>query len=87
VKKVHELKCWPEYFEDVASGRKPFEVRKKDRDFREGDEIRLREFLPNIKQYSGSDTWLEITKLWESVAGLEPGYCIMAVKVIPGVPF
>ena len=35
---VHELKCWPEYFEAVISGAKTFEVRKNDRDFAVRDE-------------------------------------------------
>lgn len=87
MKKVHELKCWTEFFHDVETGHKPFEVRKLDRDFRPGDEIRLREWLPNLGQYTGSECWLEITKVWERVQGLEPGYGILAVRVIPGVPF
>lgn len=43
---THSLKCWPSYFEDVRSGRKPFEVRKDDREpmFREGDWLVLNEF-------------------------------------------
>lgn len=42
----HELKCWPPFFEDVTTGRKPFEVRHLDRDYRPGDTLRLREFYP-----------------------------------------
>jgi len=43
---IHELKTWPEYFEQVRNGNKPFEVRKNDRYFSEGDEVLLKEFIP-----------------------------------------
>ena len=41
---IHELKTLPGYFEDVLAGRKSFEVRKNDRDFREGDLLALNEY-------------------------------------------
>lgn len=34
---IHQLKCDSKFFEDVASGKKTFEVRKNDRDFFVGD--------------------------------------------------
>lgn len=42
----HDLKCWPKYYEYVASGDKTFEVRRNDRDFRVGDTLLLREYEP-----------------------------------------
>jgi hypothetical protein len=42
----HELKVWPEFFDALESGRKTFELREFDRDFREGDTLRLREYDP-----------------------------------------
>lgn len=40
---VHVLKCDPEYFEAVESGKKPFEVRRDDREppFETGDIVAL----------------------------------------------
>jgi ASC-1-like (ASCH) protein len=40
---VHRLKCWEEYFSDVQAGKKNFEIRQNDRDFKVGDCLVLEE--------------------------------------------
>ncbi|BDX40303.1 hypothetical protein K6D_03770 [Enterococcus faecium] len=40
---IHELKILPEYFEAVTSGRKQFETRRNDRNFKVGSQLILRE--------------------------------------------
>ena len=47
---VHELKTDPIVFNDVWRGVKTFEIRYDDRDFRVGDDLRLRE-----TRYSGAE--------------------------------
>lgn len=42
--KTHELKILPEYFGPVVSGRKTFEIRENDRDFKELDRVILKEW-------------------------------------------
>ena len=42
----HQLKTWPEYFKAVAAGTKTFEVRENDRNFKVGDVLELREWIP-----------------------------------------
>lgn len=37
----HVLRCWPAYFEAVASGEKAFEIRWNDRNFQRGDTVEL----------------------------------------------
>ncbi len=49
---IHELKILPNYFADVVSGKKQFEVRKADRPFREGDLLALNEY--ENKMYTGN---------------------------------
>lgn len=40
----HNLKILPKYFKAIVNGNKTFEVRKKDRDFKIGDQITLNEW-------------------------------------------
>lgn len=62
---VHELKCRPPYFEEVLSGRKPFEIRLNDRMFRIGDILWLREWAADWRglndSYTGRECRREIT--------------------------
>ncbi len=54
---VHELKCWPEFFNAIGDGQKTFDVRKgNDRSYQVGDELFLREWDPRKKEYTGYAT-------------------------------
>jgi hypothetical protein len=57
---LHELKTWPQYFQAVADGKKPFEIRRNDRDFQVGDLLHLREWYPQEQKYSGRELWKRI---------------------------
>ena len=59
----HELKCWPEYFQAVQSGDKPFEIRKFDRPYSVGDTLLLREYDPKTRDYTGQEIRREISFL------------------------
>jgi hypothetical protein len=50
---VIRKKIWPEYFEDVKSGKKTFEFRVADFDVKEGDTLILEEFDSRTKTYTG----------------------------------
>lgn len=51
--KIHELKILPEYFTPVLQHKKNFEIRFNDRQFHVGDYIRLKEYNPDTKHYTG----------------------------------
>lgn len=77
----HELKIHPQYFKAVESGRKYWEIRKNDRDFKVGDEVLLREW--DNTEYSGKEILAEITyMLDDKFAGLAEGYVVFSIKPI-----
>lgn len=49
---IHK-KVWKEYFEEIISGRKKFELRLADFDVKEGDVLVLEEWEKDKKEYTG----------------------------------
>lgn len=77
---VHELKTWPEYFQAVHDGRKPFELRKDDRPFKVGDDLRLREYEPLTSTYTNRVLVVRITYILRDFIGIQPGYVILGTE-------
>lgn len=76
--KLHELKILPEYFNEVDSQNKHFEIRKDDRDYQVGDFILLKEFENG--SYTGRETGcFKITYILRNCPeyGLAEGYCVL----------
>lgn len=46
VPKTHHLKTWPVHYREILAGRKTFELRLNDRDYRVGDTLVLEEYEP-----------------------------------------
>jgi hypothetical protein len=78
---THELKSWPEYFQATLTGRKTFELRKHDRDFKVGDKIILREYDPDAERYTGREDAVVISYVLAGGPWLQPGYCALGIKV------
>jgi len=79
----HDLKIWPQYFEDIKIGAKRFELRKEDdRTFHIGDVVMLREFDPEKDQYTGRSVTGMINYVLRDCPehGLADGYCIFCLK-------
>lgn len=76
---VHDLKVWPSYFTLLATGRKPFELRKLDRDYYTGDTLRLREWNPDTKMHTGRELSRVVTCVLVGEPWLAPGYCAMGL--------
>ena len=79
---THELKTWPIYFARVLSGEKTFELRKNDRDFGEGDTLRLREWGRNTETYTGREVVRYVSHIYTG-DHLEFGYVIMSIASPP----
>jgi ASC-1-like (ASCH) protein len=73
----HELKCETEYFQDVERGKKKFELRLNDRNFKVHDTVSLHETVNGVftKRIIPN---LEIRYILTNTPeyGLMPGYCI-----------
>lgn len=52
---THELKCWPSFFQAILDDRKRFELRVNDRNYQVGDVLHLREWNPELEQYTGRE--------------------------------
>lgn len=74
---VHEIKIGAEFYEEVVTGRKTFELRKNDRGYKEGDLLVLEECIDGEK--TGSTVTMVVTYILEDYTGLQEGYCIMAI--------
>jgi hypothetical protein len=85
--RVHALKCWPPYFEEVRTGRKPFEVRKADRVFLIGDILLLREFDPadgKDGSFTGRMVERRISHILAGGAfGIALGYVVLGLMAAP----
>ena len=75
----HELKCWPYYFILVIQGRKPFEIRINDRNYKCGQRVLLREYYPELDDYSGNTFSFRISYVLKNHVGLKKGFCILGI--------
>lgn len=86
----HNLKCWPVFFEAIVDGRKKHDLRRADdRKFRVGDLVRLREFDPAARLYTGREQIVEITYITMkdvpcalSEQALHPAFCILSFTML-----
>lgn len=83
IMKQIEKKIRPEFFKEIRSHRKTFEIRKDDSDYEVGDILVLREW--DGEKYTGARTKREITYILRNCPeyGLMDGYCILALQT-PG---
>lgn len=83
----HTLKCWPDYFDAIQRGEKPFDVRRDDRGFQKGDTLLLQKFDPKRQRYVTSpfDHICELRRkvtyvLTGGQFGIEPGYVVLGLS-------
>ena len=84
---THRLKCWPQFFEEIASGRKKHDLRRSDdRNFQVGDTLLLEEYDPLTKLFTGRTLRARVTYITSanvpcalSRDALHPDFCILSL--------
>jgi len=77
----HTLKTVNPYFEEVRQGRKKFEVRLNDRDFKVDDEVFLCEYDPVKDEYSGIEVRADIIYILKDYEAIKPEYVVFGFRV------
>lgn len=88
---IHELKTWPRHFQAIYDGRKTFEFRRNDRDFKVDDILILKEWEPSLMygvtgqgKYTGRECYFLVTYILsedeEQPEFIADGWVIMAIK-------
>lgn len=83
----HEVKSWVHLFKPILDGRKTYDLRKNDRNYRVGDTVRLMEYDPEAGRFTGMGCLVEVTYITNDVtpcavssAVLPHEYCILGYK-------
>lgn len=84
----HELKTDPLVWNDVAAGKKTWEIRKNDRDFHVNDTLYLRQIRYTGEQmangspleYTGQQIRVRVSYILNGpIYGLKTGWCVMSI--------
>lgn len=87
----HELKTWPDVFEEMWKGNKRHEWRKNDRDYQLGDMLILREWEPRLVDddeivdghYTGRRIFALVTFINKGPEwGIPEGFAVMSVEIV-----
>lgn len=78
--KVHEVKLSSQFFDDVVSGKKRFELRKNDRDYHKGDYLVLNEMKNGL--LTGRNVKVLVTYFLDGYDGLLDDYCILGISLV-----
>ena len=87
----HELKTWPQHFQDVADGIKTYELRNnEDRHIENLDFLELREWCPDAEEYTGRRLIAQVIHVLTrhdmgELGGLEIGWCIFSLRGVSDV--
>lgn len=85
-KMIHQLKIESEYFKQIATGVKTYEVRKNDRGFCVGDYLGLNEITDHPcnekgeRKETGDFILVRVLSILSNTEYVKEGYVIMAIK-------
>ena len=77
---IHKLKILTKYYDAVLDGRKKFEIRKNDRDFRVGDMLILQEYKEGnlAGWFTGEEEKMRITYITDYAQ--KDGYVVLGIE-------
>jgi hypothetical protein len=78
---IHELKTWPEYFQDVLDGIKTFEIRKNDRNYIEQDKLLLKEWSPFRESFTGRRVLVTVVYILDNSDFVKEGFVVMGISL------
>lgn len=81
--RIHELKCWPEFFQEIWIDKKKFEIRKNDRDYAVGDYLVQREYEID-KGYTGRVLVMSVPYLLDNPDFVKDGFVVMSIDEVAG---
>lgn len=76
---THTLKIWPEWYDDVINRRMEFQVREDDRDYQQGDTLRLCLYDPKAAKFMGPVAKARVGCVFRNVFGVKSGYVVMGI--------
>ena len=76
---IHQLKCKPNFFEDIIAGRKAFEVRNNDRNFHIGDYLALNE-LTERGMETGRSALFRVCYMLKDSDYCKEGYAVLGIE-------
>ena len=82
---LHELKTWHEPFQAIWDDLKTFEYRLNDRDFKVGDVLMLKEFIPMHESYTTRVIIADVKYILKDSFSVPEGYAIMQLMIIKKV--
>lgn len=77
--KTHEIKLASANYDDVANGRKSFDLLKNDKKYKVGDKLHYLEFAAG--RHTGRTISADIVYMLEEYTGLVEDYCILGIVV------
>jgi hypothetical protein len=77
---IVKKKIWPEYFEEVRTGKKRIEIRLADFDLKKGDTLVLEEWDPKKKKFTGRDARFKVKKIFKIPEDLIQFYPLRYIK-------
>lgn len=79
---VHHLKAWTPMFREIKYGKRDFDVRKNDRDYKVGDTLILNDFDPVKEKFTGDWAPRLITFKFDNKQFVKEGYVILGLREI-----